>query len=169
MKACGLQAIRADHLAQPGRISDQMFDEILNDQLCIAVLTGHNPNVFYELAVAQAAGRPVILLIEKGEELPFDVKDMRCVCYDLWPEPLVNGVYKEEVVKQIRELEGAGWTMKMPFGEGLSPLGGQRWDDLHLLPQVGELRGFGRLARPPEGHRGHIRDHGDQPPAVDAH
>jgi len=123
MDECGLTAVRADHLAQPGRISDHMFDEILNDQLCIAVLTGHNPNVFYELAIAQAADRPVILLIERGQHLPFDVKDLRSVYYDLWPEPLVDRVYAKRVVEQIKELEAAGWKTKMPFGEGLTPLG----------------------------------------------
>ena len=31
-----------------------------------SLLTGFNPNVFYELAVAQSAARPVVILIEKG-------------------------------------------------------------------------------------------------------
>lgn len=124
MNACGLEAVRADHLAQPGKITDQMFHEILNDRLCIAVLTGQNPNVFYELAIAQAADRPVILLMEEGQLPPFDVKDLRAVYYDLWPGPLVDGVYSQRVIDQIRELEAAGWKTKMPFGEGLQPLGG---------------------------------------------
>lgn len=133
MERCGLTPVRADHLAQPGKISDQMFDEILHDQLCIAVLTDQNPNVFYELAVAQAAARPVILLIQKGQDLPFDVKDLRYVDYDLWPGPLVDGVYADRVVEQIRELQAAGWTTRIPFGDGLEPLGGDRDEDLRFF------------------------------------
>ncbi len=43
-----------------------MFKSILHGDLCVAVLTGYNPNVFYELAIAQAAACPTIILIEKG-------------------------------------------------------------------------------------------------------
>jgi hypothetical protein len=50
----GYSAIRADHEARPGTITEHMYDHILDDDLLIAVLTGHNPNVFYEVAVAEA-------------------------------------------------------------------------------------------------------------------
>src|SRR4051812_25733307 len=69
---CGMLANRSDHLHEPGRISEQMFREIIISNCCICVLTGHNPNVFYELAIAQSFGTPVIILIDKEEELPFD-------------------------------------------------------------------------------------------------
>ena len=71
-----IQPVRSDHLREHGKISDQMFGAILKYELCIAVLTGYNPNVFYEMAIAQCAARPIIILIEKGQELPFDVRDL---------------------------------------------------------------------------------------------
>ena len=49
----GIKAERADHIQAIGPLSKQMFDRIINADLCIALLTGHSPNVFYELAVAQ--------------------------------------------------------------------------------------------------------------------
>ena len=73
MRECGIEAVRSDQLEKPGLISEQMFRFIFEADLCIAVLTDHNPNVFYELAVAHSAQRPVIILIEKGQRLPFDV------------------------------------------------------------------------------------------------
>ena len=48
----GVKPYRADHDAKSGRISHQMVSSILEEDFCIAVLTGHNPNVFYELAIA---------------------------------------------------------------------------------------------------------------------
>ena len=48
-------------------ISEQMYRAILKEDFCIALLTGFNPNVFYELAIAQAADRPVIILLEFGK------------------------------------------------------------------------------------------------------
>src|SRR4029079_15825889 len=102
---CGIQAFPSDHLQEPSKMTEQLSREILNDDLSIAFLTGHNPNVFYELAVAHAAGRPVIVLIEKGEPLPFDIRDLRCVSYDLKPRPLFEGVYVKQVVEHVQSLE----------------------------------------------------------------
>ncbi len=107
----GLKASRSDHLDDPGKISDQMFERILNDDLCIAVLTGFNPNVFYELAIAQFARRPVIIMLEKGNDLPFDVQDLRYVPYDFWPSSIVSGECVDALVKQIDKLRAGGWKV----------------------------------------------------------
>jgi hypothetical protein len=105
MEECGVEAARSDHLTQPGKITDQMFREILQTDLSIAVLTGLNPNVLYEIAVAQCAGRPVVLLAEKGQQMPFDVMDQRCVFYDLKPRSLFDRVHVRELVSHVRTLE----------------------------------------------------------------
>ena len=109
---CGVEVYRADHVQEHGRITDQMFRAILKEDFCIALLTGHNPNVFYELAIAQAAGKATIVLVEKGTELPFDVRDLRCVQYDLKPRPLHEGAYKQELIAHIRSLEAQGWLVE---------------------------------------------------------
>lgn len=109
MKKVGVKAVRSDHLHEPGLISTQMLRAILEYDLCVAVLTFHNPNVFYELAVAQAAGRPVVILLEKDSPLPFDIKDLRCVYYDLKPRPLFDRVYANELVRHVKWLADSGW------------------------------------------------------------
>lgn len=106
-----IKAERADHIQAIGPLSKQMFDRIINADICIALLTGHSPNVFYELAVAQAAARPVVVLIEKGQPLPFDVQDLHSVEYTLQPvKPLVDGVYADSVINQILDLHNDGWS-----------------------------------------------------------
>ena len=87
MDELGIHVYRADHSQQIGRITEQMFNSIMEEDLCVAILTFCNPNVFYELAIAQCAARPVIILIEKGQTIPFDVHDLRAVEYDLRPRP----------------------------------------------------------------------------------
>ena len=57
---CDAIVLRADDLREPGRITEQVFQEILTTDFCIALLTGQNPNVFYEVAIAQFVGKPVI-------------------------------------------------------------------------------------------------------------
>ncbi len=122
MKELGYEAYRSDHSHAVGKISDQMFKSILDDDLCIALLTFQNPNVYYELAVAQSAARPVIILALKGTNLPFDIKDMRVVYYDLKPRPLAEGVYKQEIIEKVRFLESEGSDRVVPFAPELSPL-----------------------------------------------
>lgn len=46
-EACGLRAVRADHIAEPGMISTQILDRVINAPMVVADLTGHNPNVFF--------------------------------------------------------------------------------------------------------------------------
>jgi hypothetical protein len=145
MAACGIEAVRSDHLREPGRITDQMFRELLTDDLCIALLTDHNPNVFYELAIAQAAARPVIVLLLKGQSLPFDIQDLRCVYYDLKPRALFEKTYTNEVIAHVRALEALNWKVEVPFGIH-PPLGGGM-DDSRIPQFVERAVDYGDLNR----------------------
>ncbi|MCJ7516881.1 MAG: hypothetical protein MUO18_02820, partial [Methanomassiliicoccales archaeon] len=50
---------------------------IMDDELVMADLIDHNPNVFYELAVRHALRKPIVQLIEKNQTPPFDVSTTR--------------------------------------------------------------------------------------------
>lgn len=100
----GITGLRADYMDEPGKITSQMIQAILEYDLCIAILTGQNPNVFYELAVAQSASRPIILLNLKGEEIPFDVKDYRVIEYDLEPKQIFNKTWVNKLISSIKKV-----------------------------------------------------------------
>jgi hypothetical protein len=104
LKELDIQAVRADKLADPGLITEQMIAAILNYDLCIADLSGHNPNVFYELALAQAAERPVVLLKRPGDVIPFDVKDYRLIEYDLKPKSIKTNKWVPVLQEQVRRV-----------------------------------------------------------------
>lgn len=116
MEECNIKAFRSDHLDKPGRISEQMLQAIHNADLCIADLTNYNPNVFYELAVAQSANRPVIILIRKDQLLPFDVSDLRCVYYDLQIRSFQERTHIKRVINYIKEFEAIDWKAPDLFG-----------------------------------------------------
>jgi len=78
----GLDAIRADKIAGPGMIAREVIRHLFDDALVIADLTGANPNVYYELALRHAIGKPCIQMIAKGEEPPFDIRDVRTLDFD---------------------------------------------------------------------------------------
>ena len=75
----GYEVIRADKISEPGSITIQVLDRILEADLVIADLTDHNPNVFYELAVRHALNKGVIHVICSGQSIPFDIADLRTI------------------------------------------------------------------------------------------
>lgn len=84
LSAKGYESIvRADGIAEPGIITAQIVQHLLDDDLVVADLTDHNPNVFYELAVRHASDKPVIHLIAKHQKIPFDVAPQRTIEYTL--------------------------------------------------------------------------------------
>jgi hypothetical protein len=80
---CGITCRRADEIQNPGRITADIWHGIHRARFLVADLTERNPNVFYELGAAHALRKRVILLIERGEEVPFDLVDVRYLRYDI--------------------------------------------------------------------------------------
>lgn len=74
------EVVRADRIARPRRITDAIVQAILSSDLVVADLTGENPNVFYELGLAHAAGCDAVLLTQ-DRSIPFDVKVERAIMY----------------------------------------------------------------------------------------
>ena len=81
-KDCGYETIRADTISEPGIITSQVIQHLIDDALVIADLTGRNPNVFYELAIRHAVRKPIVQLIQIGEPIPFDVAQSRTIQVD---------------------------------------------------------------------------------------
>ena len=79
---------RGDESDNPGAITPQIIESILEADLVVADLSGSNPNVFYELAVAHGYRKPTVHLLKEGDTPPFDVKDMRLIPYTMDPDDL---------------------------------------------------------------------------------
>ncbi len=86
---------RADLMAKPGLITSQVIQKVVESELVVADLTGHNPNVFYELAIRHAVRKPLIQFMENGETIPFDIADTRTIFYGLNDLDNVDNVKKE--------------------------------------------------------------------------
>jgi hypothetical protein len=108
----GLFALRADNLASPGIITNQVIAHILEDKMVVADLTDHNANVFYELALRQAFRKPVVLLILKDQKLPFDVSGIRTIHYDLTLEGVAEA--RELVKRQVLTAMSDGYEVQSP-------------------------------------------------------
>lgn len=99
----GYTPVRADHMTDPGSITSQIIQKVVEADLVIADLTSHNPNVFYELAVRHATGKPFIQVIDSSEGIPFDIADLRTIKYDFDVSRARQA--SEEIKQHIETLE----------------------------------------------------------------
>ncbi|HST59983.1 MAG TPA: SIR2 family protein [Longimicrobium sp.] len=80
-EALGLTVLRADEMSAPGAITEQIRVAIQQSRVCIADLTGKNPNVLYEVGIAHSLGKPTLLLTQEFSDLPFDMQGLRVIRY----------------------------------------------------------------------------------------
>ena len=77
----GVDLIRADDIFAGGVIIDQIEEAIQKSDIVIAICTGKNANVFFELGLAEAMGHRPILVAPTTKHLPFDQTHWRCQMY----------------------------------------------------------------------------------------
>jgi CheY-like chemotaxis protein len=77
----GIDCRRADEIYGVADVMDDILAGIAEADFLIAELTSRNPNVFYELGLAHAFNKPVILMVQDIESVPFDLKQRRCIVY----------------------------------------------------------------------------------------
>ncbi|HEV2498476.1 MAG TPA: hypothetical protein VGY31_02720 [Terriglobia bacterium] len=92
-----LKAVRADaEIFGTGKIIDQIWAGIHSARVLVAELTGRNPNVLYELGLAHALRKPVVLVSSNEDDVPFDVRHVRVIYYDMrdpfWGTKLIDKV-----------------------------------------------------------------------------
>jgi hypothetical protein len=125
----GYTIIRADKISEPGIITTQIIEHIVDAELVIADLTDKNPNVFYELAIRHAIRKPLVQMIKKGEIIPFDVAATRIIQFDLRSLDSVAAA-KEEIVSQVKSLEAGKSEIHNPISVSL---------DLKVLKESGNI------------------------------
>jgi hypothetical protein len=97
IKKAGLTPVRADtDIFATGKIIDQIWSGLNRAKVLVAELTGRNPNVLYELGLAHALHKPVVLVSSNEADVPFDVRHVRVIYYELtdpfWGEKLIAKV-----------------------------------------------------------------------------
>lgn len=114
IRKAGLRPIRADNeIFSTGKIIDQIWGGISTAKVLICEMTTRNPNVFYELGLAHALRKPVVLVCSNGDDVPFDLKHIRVIYYDVndpfWGDKLIEKV-AENILSAIRNPDEAIFT-----------------------------------------------------------
>lgn len=108
LQELNVRCIRGDEIYSKQRIVDDIWNSIRSCRFVLAELTGKNPNVLYEIGLAHAIGKPVIILTRNAEDVPFDLKALRYLFYDVndpfWGDNLKIGI--QSLVKKVLENPG---------------------------------------------------------------
>lgn len=103
-----IECVRGDEIYSKPSIVADIWRSLRNARFVIAELTGRNPNVFYEVGLAHAIGKPILLLTREEEDVPFDLKALRYTFYDtndpFWGENLRKAI--RSVVQNILDTPG---------------------------------------------------------------
>lgn len=97
IQQAGLTPLRADDdIFATGKIIDQVWRGIRQATVLVAELTSKNPNVFYELGLAHALQKPVVLVSSNEDDVPFDLRHIRVILYDqadpFWGQKLIDKI-----------------------------------------------------------------------------
>ncbi|MGB3346635.1 MAG: hypothetical protein WBA71_05250 [Candidatus Humimicrobiia bacterium] len=101
---CGYESTRADEISEPGIITSQIIQHLIDDDLVIADLTERNANVYYELAIRHVVRKPIVQIVKEGESIPFDVAGTRTIHFDYQDLDSVSDC-KNALKKQIISVE----------------------------------------------------------------
>jgi hypothetical protein len=113
VKPLGYKVWRADHVDDPGTISDRIVNDTLDSDLVIADLTNHNANAFYELGIRHNEGRPTVHMLAEGQDAPFDLSDQRHVKYSL-DNPEAHQAASTNLRAKIEATHEEGYLVQNP-------------------------------------------------------
>lgn len=75
------QCQRADNFWLHAHVMQDIIELICTSKVIICDLSGKNPNVFYEAGIAHTLGKEVILITQHMDDVPFDLRALRCITY----------------------------------------------------------------------------------------
>ena len=93
----GFNCLRGDEKQFKGDIFPEMLRYIVQAKVIIANINGRNPNVLYELGVAQSLDKNVILVSKEPKELPIDIQSQRFLIYSNYEN--LSNLLKTELQK----------------------------------------------------------------------
>ena len=78
----GHDVYRSDDIFTPRPIMLDIQQAIIESDIVFCEMSERSPNVFYELGLAHAVGKPVVLVSSKKDDVPFDLRHIRVILYD---------------------------------------------------------------------------------------
>ena len=128
IKEAGLEPYRVDRDPSVSIPIDDIESGIRNSELCLAEITTDNPNVWFELGLAMAVPKDVVLVCsdERKSKFPFDVQHRNIITYKTESpqdftqlgEKITNRI--KAVLKKTSEINKVAKISPVADTEGLS-------------------------------------------------
>jgi hypothetical protein len=77
----GHKALRADEIYGHRYIITDIWQSIQEAKIVVAEMTSKNANVLYEVGLCHAIGKPVVIVTQTIDDVPFDLRPLRCIVY----------------------------------------------------------------------------------------
>ena len=103
VSAMSLTIKRADDLFSTHEVMKDVWQLITKSTAVIAECTGRNPNVFYEIGIAHTLGKPVILITQNEDDVPFDLRAISYIKYKYTPPGMK--IFEDKLRLTIRAIE----------------------------------------------------------------
>ena len=99
----GLEPRLADTSNLSVQIMTEIWSQIQKSLMLVAVLSTGNRNVYYELGLAHALSKPVVLIADESEGgRPFDIAGINTILYDR-NDPAWGDTLKKRVIKSLKD------------------------------------------------------------------
>jgi hypothetical protein len=102
VSAAGLESLRGDSLFRSSPIMHDVWNMIQKAKVLVAELSEQNANVFYELGLGHAIGKPIVLISERVEDIPFDLQPLRVIIYSK-DHPAWGSRLKSKLTSALKE------------------------------------------------------------------
>jgi hypothetical protein len=83
IKDARFKVCRGDSIVRVGDLSTNVWRSITKAGLIVAEVSAPNPNVYYEIGLADALGKPIFLFKQESVKLPADFGGVHYYTYDL--------------------------------------------------------------------------------------
>jgi hypothetical protein len=83
INGAGFSVIRGDEIPRVGNLDDNVWRSITQAGVIVADVSVANSNVYYEIGLATALGKPVFVFKQRGVQLPADFGGIHYYEYDL--------------------------------------------------------------------------------------
>lgn len=131
VEATGLTCIRADQIYAKPQVTADIWKSLRSARIVVAEFTGRNTNVFYEVGLAHALGKPVIIITRNEDDVPFDLKALRYRYYNT-NEPFWGENLKKALIDMLQSV-----LKEKEFGtvfKGIIPVGKIEYEEKKILP-----------------------------------
>ena len=138
LEQAGIEPYRVDRDPQVEVPIDSIEKGIRNATICLADITTDNPNVWYELGYAFAAGRSVIMVCSDERatsKFPFDIQHRAIIRYGSESLSDFNALI-QQIVERAEALKSGAETKKLIENEQVAPTEGVSRIEIHVLSLI---------------------------------